>query len=100
MTISMNGNDVSEAIQIAMGVGGLITLLIVGLLIYLVVRPPRRRRIEVEPAPDAIDAEEMLALIDRMERRLDVLERAVGAEDRQEKTLLEAGEGPETRRVK
>lgn len=100
MTISMNGNDVSEAIQIAMGVGGLITLLIVGLLIYLVVRPPRRRRVDARPEPEAIDAEEMLALIDRMERRLDVLERAVGAEDRQEKTLLEAGAGPETRRVK
>ena len=100
MTISLNGNDVSEAIEIAMAVGGLVSLLIVGLLIYLVVRPPRRARIEARPEPDAIDAEEMLALIDRMERRLEVLERAVAAEPADGKTLLEAGEGPETRRMK
>ena len=99
MTISVNGNEISEAIEIAMTVGGLIGLLIVGLLVYLVVRPPRRRAVETRPEPDAVDVEEMLALIDRMERRLDVLERAVGAEDRQDNKLLEAGEGPETRRM-
>ena len=100
MTISMSGNDVTEAIGIAMGVGGVVALLILGLLIYLVVRPPRRRRIEVRPEADAIDLEEMLALMDRMERRLEVLERAVADEAKDGKQLLEAGEGPETRRVK
>jgi diguanylate cyclase (GGDEF)-like protein len=55
MTISLNGNDVSEAIEIAMAVGGLVSLLIVGLLVYLLVRPPRRRRVEARPEIDAIE---------------------------------------------
>jgi hypothetical protein len=100
MTISVNGNEISEAIHIAMGVGGLVALLIVGLLVYLLVRPPRRRRVEARPEVDAIEVEEMLALIDRMERRLEVLERALPAEDRQQKRILETGEGPENRRMK
>lgn len=100
MTISLNGNDVSEAIEIAMAVGGLVSLLIVGLLIYLVVRPPRRRRVEARAEVDAIEVEEMLALIDRMERRLEVLERALPAESRQEPRILETGEGPADRRMK
>lgn len=100
MTISLNGNDVSEAIEIAMAVGGLVSLLIVGLLIYLVVRPPRRRRVEVRPKADAIEIDEMLALIDRMERRLEVLERALPAEDRRPARILEMGEGPENGRMK
>jgi hypothetical protein len=100
MTISLNGNDVSEAIEIAMAVGGLVSLLIVGLLIYLLVRPPRRRRVEAPSEIDAIEAEEMLALIDRMERRLEVLERALPADHRRETRILETGEGPEHRRMK
>ncbi len=100
MTISVNGNEISNAIEIAMAVGGLVSLLIVGLLFYLLVRPPRRPRVEVRPEPDAIEVEEMLALIDRMERRLEVLERALPAEERQPKRILETGEGPENRRMK
>ena len=100
MTISMSGNDVTEAIGIAMAVGGVIALLIVGLLIYLVVRPPRRARVQARPEPDAVDVEEMLALIDRMERRLAVLEHALADEAKDGKQLLEAGEGPEIGRMK
>ena len=100
MTISVNGNEISNAIEIAIAVGGLVSLLIVGLLFYLLVRPPRRRRVEARPELDAVEAEEMLALIDRMERRLEVLERALPAEDRRETRILETGEGPEDRRMK
>ncbi|HWT12875.1 MAG TPA: hypothetical protein VN231_08995 [Allosphingosinicella sp.] len=101
MTFRIDGAEVGEAIGIAMTVGGIVALLVVALLVYLVVRPPRRPRVEARREPEAIDGEEMLAVIERMERRLEVLERAVTAEARpQGNQLLEAGEAPETRRTK
>ncbi len=103
MTISISDGDVAQAIDLALTVGGLIAMLIVGLLVYLMVRPPRRVREERrrEAATETIDAEQVLAVLDRMERRLEVLERAVPAEPRDEERFLEAGaEGPETRRSK
>jgi len=100
MTLSVNGNDVGQAIEIAIAVGGVLALLLGALLIYLLVRPPRRRRATAEPAEEALDADEMLALIDRMERRLELLERAVADGGRAEPELLEAGERPETTRRK
>jgi len=99
MTISLSDGDVAQAIELAIIVGGLVALLIVGLLVYLVVRPSRRR-VKARPEADALDVEEMLALIDRMERRLAVLERAVADEAKDGKQLLEAGEGPEIGRMK
>jgi hypothetical protein len=57
-------------------------MLVVGLLVYLMVRPPRhvRERRRQRPPPRALDggeAEELWALVDRMEARLEVLERAL-----------------------
>lgn len=99
MTISMNGSEVSEAIEIAMAVGGVLALLIGALIFYLLVRPPRRRRVEPRRDEDSLDVEEMLALIDRMERRLEVLERAVPAEAGRDERLLEtSAEGAGTGR--
>ena len=100
MTISMNGSEVSEAIEIAMAVGGVLALLIGALVFYLLVRPPRRRRVEPPRRDeDSLDVEEMLALIDRMERRLEVLERAVPAEAGRDERLLEtSAEGAGTGR--
>ena len=105
MTVSINGEEIGQAIEIAIAVGGVLMLLLAALFIYLLVRPPRRvreqrreeRRLESEP----VDAEEMMALIDRMERRLEVLERAVGDHRPVERQrILETGEVPETRRTK
>ena len=81
MTISMSASDVMEAIEIATIVGGIVALLVGVLVIYLLVRPPRRKSGAVRPEADTLDREEMLALMDRMERRLETLERAVGRDE-------------------
>ena len=91
MTLSVNGNDIGQAIEIALAVGGILVLLVGALIFYLLVRPPRRPRVEPRRDEDALDAGELIALIDRMERRLEVLERALPAEAREERHLLEAG---------
>lgn len=98
MTISIDGTNIGEVIEIASIVGSIIAMLITGLLIYLMVRPPRHQRQARRAEPEAIDGEEMLRLLDRMEQRLAVLERAVTAEE--ELKTLERAESPEARRVK
>jgi len=83
MTISLNGNYIMEAIEIASIVGSVIAALLVGLVIYLMVRPKRDPAAPMQRDIDAIDAETVIALIERMESRLAVLERAIGHEDAQ-----------------
>ena len=101
MTLRIDGVDVMNAIEIASVVGSIVLMLAVGFIVYLMVRPPRHRRGKRPAEPDALDVEEMIRLLDRMEQRLDVLERAVGDGTKQEERLLEAGlEGPEGRRIK
>ena len=108
MTLQVNGIDMIAAAQAAALVGGVISTLIIGLLVYLLVRPPRhvrearRRPIEIQEQ----DAEQMIQLMDRMEARLAVLERALddhsgrpAAADEQ-KILEPADEGREDRRTK
>ncbi len=101
MTVSFNGAEFAEAIAVASVVGSIVSFLIVAFVIYLVVRPPRRRRADVEREAETIDAGEMLALMERMERRMEVLERAVGDDTKtRSNRVLETAEAPETRRVK
>ncbi|MGZ8347902.1 MAG: hypothetical protein ACXWUP_12400 [Allosphingosinicella sp.] len=102
MTFRIDGTDLSTALEVAAIVGTVIGLLIGGLVLYLLVRPPRRRREEAKPAEfDGREVEEMLRLIDRMEQRLEVLERAVAVEATDERQLLNAGEeSPENRRMR
>jgi hypothetical protein len=83
MTIDINGTNIGEIIEIVSWVASIVAMLIVGLLVYLMVRPPRhvRQRRRQPPRPRALDAsesEELWALVDRMEARLSVLERAIG----------------------
>jgi hypothetical protein len=100
MTVQIDGVDVMNAIEIAAIVGGLLVTLIVGFVFYLMVRPVRHRREKRPVEPDALDVEEMLGLLDRMEQRLAVLERAVGDDGRREERLLETGAaGAEDRRT-
>ena len=101
MTLSVDGVDVMQAIEIAAMVGSIVAMLVLGLIVYLMVRPSRRQRQVRPPEDDAFDAGEMLRLMDRMEQRLEVLERAVGDETRLQDRQLETGEErPEMRRKK
>ena len=107
MTISMSANDVMEAIEIATIVGGIVALLVGALVIYLLVRPPRRKSGAQRPEADTLDRAEMLALMDRMERRLETLERLVTRDEapariarREEQEILQAVEDREPGRTK
>jgi hypothetical protein len=85
MTIDINGTDIGQVIELAIWVASLIAMLVVGLLVYLMVRPPKhvrearrkgpkpRREREISPA----EGEDLWRLVDRMEARLEVLERAL-----------------------
>ena len=103
MTVQIDGVDIASAIEVASIVGSIVAMLVIGLLVYLMVRPPRRRR-EAQPErrEEMVEAEEMVRLMEVMERRLELLERAVADQRRDEDhELLEAGEGrPELRRTK
>lgn len=99
MTISMNDTDVLEVIGAAVAGGVMLFMLLGALFIYLLVRPPRRAR--QAPPPEAVDYEQMLAVMKRMERRLETLERVVAADAAPRQGIPEAGaERPETRRIK
>jgi hypothetical protein len=100
MTLQVNGVDIVNAIEVAAIIGSIVAMLVIGLIVYLMVRPPRNRE-PARPEADRIEAEEMIRLMEVMERRLELLERAVADQRRDEPELLEAGEGrPQTRRTR
>ena len=88
MSISIDGTDVGAIVEVASIVGGIIGTLIICLIVYLLVRPPRHvrlrrkaeRRGELRSERDEAEAEELWRLADRMESRLEVLERALADE--------------------
>jgi len=108
MNVEIDGVDVMAAAEIATLVGGIVATLVIALLVYLLVRPPRhvrearRRPIELQES----EAEQLLDVMDRMEARLEVLERALAdhrspAVEPAEQAILEAADqGRETRRTK
>ena len=100
MTIRVDPAEVMTAIEVASWVGTIVAMLVAGLIVYLMVRPKRRRRDRL--AEDAgFDTAEMLRLMERMEHRLDTLERAVAARTPdEERILLTGAQGPEMRRRK
>ena len=77
MTVSLTAGDVRDIVEVATIVGSIVAFLVGALVIYLLVRPPRRKRGQAQPEADGIDRAEMLELMDRMERRLATLERLV-----------------------
>jgi hypothetical protein len=86
MTLSIDGTEIGPIIEIASIVGSIVGALIIGLIVYLMVRPPRHirqrrkaeRRGEIAPrAYDEGEAEDLHGVADRMEQRLQVLERAL-----------------------
>lgn len=108
MTIQLNGTDLAALVEAATVVGVIISMLIAGFVIYLMVRPPRHVR-QAKSAASILDdseAEQLLQLMDRMEARVDVLERLVSNEpaggftDGEPRILEPAQESRETRRTK
>ena len=88
MTVSIDGTDIAAIAEGAAWAGSMVGILIVSLIVYLLVRPPRhvrqRRKAERrgEIAPRAHDegeaeAEDLHRVADRMEERLQVLERVL-----------------------
>ena len=111
MSIQINGAEIGEIVAIATTVGSILATLIAGLIVYLLVRPPKHVRAQRlkdrEERPGELD--EMWRLMDRMDSRLEVLERAVSAEERapriarrpaaddyEDRLLSPAGEGRES----
>jgi len=94
MTLSIDGTDIGQIVEVASLVGSMVAMLLVGLLVYLMVRPPRhvrqRRkaegRREIATGTDPADAEQLWRVMDRMELRLEVLERALA--DRTERPAI------------
>jgi hypothetical protein len=107
MMVEIDGVNVIELIEMASIVGGIVSMLVIGLLIYLLVRPPRHVR-EAKSRPveiGASEAEMLLGLMDRMESRLEVLERALadetdGSTKKTQPILEMADDGQESRRIK
>lgn len=97
MTIQMDAAELVTAIEVASWVATMAAMLVFGWVVYLMVRPKRRRR-EAEPE---LDRAEMLRLMARMEQRLEVMERVVAAgTPDEERILLTGAKGPELRRSK
>jgi len=90
MTIQVNGHDIATAVEVASWTASMLAMLIMGLIVYLMVRPSRRARRQRRSDEDAVQMEEMLRLMERMESRLEVLERAIG-DGRDEEQLLQTG---------
>lgn len=84
MTLSIDGTNIGEIVEIATIVGTIVATAIVGLIVYLMVRPPRhvreQRRIE-RPIERPAEDEDLLAVIDRMEARIETLERLLADRD-------------------
>ena len=75
MTIQVDAADFATAVEVASWVASLIAMLIMGLIVYFMVRPSRRSRRRDSEA-ETLQLEEMVQLMERMERRLETLERA------------------------
>lgn len=99
MTLSVNGSDIAQIVQVAASVFSIFLVLAVGWFVFLMVRPSRRARDKAREA-DPAEAEEMWRIVDLMERRLAMLERSLAerAEDRRERDFLLADEGRDSGR--
>ena len=108
MTLEIDGVDIVAAAEIGAFVGGMVLMLVLGLLLYLLVRPPRHVREARRRAAslDEFESAQCLRLMDRMETRLERLEqtlaagRSAASRDEEDGILEPAEEGRENRRTK
>jgi len=85
MTVQIDGTEIGQIVEIASIVGSIVAVLVASLIVYLLVRPPRHvrerrraeRRSDLMIEADPIEADELRRTVDRMEARLEVLERAL-----------------------
>jgi hypothetical protein len=109
VTMQVNGNDIMAVIHVVRIVGSIVSMLVIGLLIWWAVRPSRRvrdRRESIEN--DTVDNDAMWRIVDRMEERLEVLERAMADQvepprasaPRQDEIFAPADEGRDSGRTK
>ena len=99
MTIRMDEADVIAA-AIASGIVAFAAIVLIGWLIYLIVRPSRRDRKRRQSGFSPAEVQEMIALVERMEQRLEMLERIVAQDAGPTERILQAGETAEPRRLK
>ena len=108
-TIQVNGDDIMAVVHVVRIVGSIVTMLVVGLLLWWAVRPSRRARDgDEEIETDAADDEDLWRVVDRMEARLAVLERALAdqleapraREPRQDRIYAPADAGRDSGRMK
>jgi hypothetical protein len=108
-TVHVNGEDFMLAIHVVRIVGTIISVAVVGLLIAWAIRPSRRNRNGRETVEnDSADNDAMWRVVDRMEERLEVLERALADEierprvraPRQDAIFAPADEGRDSGRTK
>ena len=107
-TVQVSGDDIMAVIHVARIVGSIVTMLVVGLLLWWAVRPSRRARDRREELDaDPADNEDLWRIVDRMEERLAVLERAMADQvdalrmrgPRQERIYAPADEGRDSGRT-
>jgi hypothetical protein len=104
-SVQVNGDDIMAVIHVARIVGSIVTMLVIGLVILWAVRSPRRARHDAIDS-DADGNEAMWRMVDRMEERLEVLERALAdqvdpprmREPRREEIFAPADEGRDSGR--
>ncbi len=88
MSVEIEGlADLIAAAEVAVWIGGIAFALMAAFFLYLLVRPARKAR----PVLDQADRAEMRELIDRIEGRMESMERIVAAEREQSAQSIAAG---------
>jgi hypothetical protein len=88
MTFMVNGHDLGQLIETGIWVGSVLAAAIIAGIVYLMVRPSRQAR-QQPPAGLARDeAEEMWRIVDLMDARLAVIERALANRAEEEPRVL------------
>jgi phage shock protein B len=100
MTIQVDAADFATAVEVASWVASMVAMLIMGLIVYFMVRPSRRSRQRRDSDAEALQLEEMVQLMERMERRLETLERAIRDEHEAPRILETGAERAEYGRTK